>query len=1021
MIPKFTDQVSDLSIASVYRSIPFWSWNDKLDSAELIRQIHEMKNAGMGGFFMHARGGLKTPYLSKEYLDCVSVSVREAVKLGMHAYLYDENGWPSGFADGKVCALGEEYHQKYLRFGKEVPETQSNRVIALYDENYQLLPRGSQVFAYVAWYEVNPFYVDNMDKKVVQSFIANVHNYYWNNLPEDVRENLCGIFTDEPQLSRNGIPWSFVLSEHYEKRFGNKLETIIPYLFIEMDDYRQFRINFYRLITELFRDSYFEQIKSWCDKHQWQLTGHQVLEESYDSQISSNGAVMPIFAKYSIPGNDHLGSKSSNVVSDIQLISAAAQSGKKQTITETFGCTGWNFNIRGMKWLFQQQLAHGITMLCQHLCDYSMRGLRKRDYPASIFYQHPMWHEIKPLHDSFARVGRMLTLGQDECQMVLLHGISSAWMETRGMMGEDEVVKLYLPFMQFANDLDKAGVPFHFGDEIMLEECGKVTQKSFIIGEKSYTCVVLPPLKNLARQSWNLLKEFAKNGGKIIYYKDREVFLQYIDGKKLTIAEQQFVDSLETVDCFEEFLNKITYLGINQINCTTADKAFGRVRGCWRHFPEDRQRWYFLTDFGTSKENSGICPFYHDEYNLHLPETVTPIALEVTLPYQARQIKLIDQATGAVAQIINHINTPNGAKFVYSLPASESILLCAENMPDETVKMDLSDNWCASVTQNVLTIDQARCQVENHEFSTKKLNTLTIFNRLLSLEKDVNIVLDYEFDIAEKFNISKGNLQMALELADDCEYYLNNTLLTIETCGFFLDRSIKCIVLPHKLIRHGKNIFRIKQRFTQSKSIRQALRNGRIFEGEANKIYFDSEVESIYLLGNFSVVFQDIKNNTERGCRILNGECVIMPVSEKVYAGELVRNGYPFFSGEMTLSREFKLSDCMAKKYTTLNLGYFLANSVKITLNDKELKTIFAEPYTVDVAGVLKSGINTITLKITTSCRNTLGPLHTATVNPAGVAPESFLLENDILNRIPLPYMHDYGVLEFGCEKVILY
>ena len=102
MIPQFTGRVSDGAVGNEYRPIPFWSWNDKLDPDELVRQIHELNHAGIGGFFMHARGGLKTPYLSKEYLDCVTVSVREAVKLGMYAYLYDENGWPSGFGDGTV-------------------------------------------------------------------------------------------------------------------------------------------------------------------------------------------------------------------------------------------------------------------------------------------------------------------------------------------------------------------------------------------------------------------------------------------------------------------------------------------------------------------------------------------------------------------------------------------------------------------------------------------------------------------------------------------------------------------------------------------------------------------------------------------------------------------------------------------------------------------------------------------------------------------------------------------------------
>ncbi|NQX49655.1 hypothetical protein HQN87_30605 [Paenibacillus tritici] len=49
--------------AAEYRSAPLWSWNDKLEPAELKRQIEEMHAAGIGGFFMHARSGLQTPYM----------------------------------------------------------------------------------------------------------------------------------------------------------------------------------------------------------------------------------------------------------------------------------------------------------------------------------------------------------------------------------------------------------------------------------------------------------------------------------------------------------------------------------------------------------------------------------------------------------------------------------------------------------------------------------------------------------------------------------------------------------------------------------------------------------------------------------------------------------------------------------------------------------------------------------------------------------------------------------------------
>ena len=70
------------------RPVPFWSWNDKLEPDELRRQIGAMQDAGMGGFFMHARGGLETEYLSEDWFRAVEASVDEAKKRGMQAWCY---------------------------------------------------------------------------------------------------------------------------------------------------------------------------------------------------------------------------------------------------------------------------------------------------------------------------------------------------------------------------------------------------------------------------------------------------------------------------------------------------------------------------------------------------------------------------------------------------------------------------------------------------------------------------------------------------------------------------------------------------------------------------------------------------------------------------------------------------------------------------------------------------------------------------------------------------------------------
>ena len=98
-----------------YSPISFWSWNDKLDPEILKKQIQWMKKQGIGGFFMHARSGLATEYLSEEWMECIEVCAKEAERLEMQAWIYDENGWPSGFVGGKL--LEEEINRdQYITY-----------------------------------------------------------------------------------------------------------------------------------------------------------------------------------------------------------------------------------------------------------------------------------------------------------------------------------------------------------------------------------------------------------------------------------------------------------------------------------------------------------------------------------------------------------------------------------------------------------------------------------------------------------------------------------------------------------------------------------------------------------------------------------------------------------------------------------------------------------------------------------------------------------------------------------------
>ena len=186
-----------------YRPIPFWSWNDKLEENELIEQIRWMNHTGFGGFFMHARGGLGIEYLGEEWFHCVRACCEEAKELGMSAWSYDENGWPSGFVGGKLLEQ-ESNRDRYLTYF--IGDYDENALVS-YDitgENLIRVKKTEEVLGEClnVYEHISVSTADILNKEVVDQFIMETHEQYKDELGEEFSKLTAGFFTDEPQYQR---------------------------------------------------------------------------------------------------------------------------------------------------------------------------------------------------------------------------------------------------------------------------------------------------------------------------------------------------------------------------------------------------------------------------------------------------------------------------------------------------------------------------------------------------------------------------------------------------------------------------------------------------------------------------------------------------------------------------------------------------------------------------------------------------------------------------------------------------
>ena len=489
-----------------YRPIPFWSWNEKLDTEETKRQIGLMDEAGIGGYFMHARGGLMTEYMGEEWFENVRASIEEGDKRGMHSWAYDENGWPSGFGGGKVNGLGDEYRQKSLH---TEPLTDENKD----SENTVLVKDGVRYF-----YRINEFYVDTLDEKVVKKFIDEIYQAYY----DKFGSSFDGFFTDEPQILRgDGYPWSFILEDSFKDRYGYSLIENLDALFFDREGCEDIRVDYWQLVTDLFSSAFFKQIYDWCDAHGYKLTGHLVCEENFMSQLVSNGACMPHYEYFHIPGMDWLGRPVSECLTPMQLSSVAAQMGKKQILTETYAASGHNVSHGELKRILEWQMVHGVNLLCTHLEGYSLRGIRKRDYPPAMYYQQPWWTDMKVFFDAMSRVGMLIAEGSVNVDTLLIHPQTTAWTIYNGyeftVESAQKISRYNSAFLKDIRSIEDKHVEYHLGDETLMRRHAKVEGGKLVIGNMSYSTVVMPTeYTRLFDSTKKLLDEFRAAGGRII-------------------------------------------------------------------------------------------------------------------------------------------------------------------------------------------------------------------------------------------------------------------------------------------------------------------------------------------------------------------------------------------------------------------------------------------------------------------------------------------------------------------------
>lgn len=822
-----------------YRSLPFWSWNDELEPDKLVKQIEWMDENGIGGFFMHARGGLKTEYLGEKWFQCVDACAKRAKELGMEAYAYDENGWPSGFVGGKLLE-DIENHDRYLTYA--FGEYDENALVS-YDISGDALVRDcKESKSCLNIYEhYSTSTADILNPEVVDKFLAMTHEEYRK------RDNysLKGFFTDEPQYYRWGHPYTKVLPKYFYDTYGEDILDGLGLMFVEKDGYRAFRYKYWKSMQSLMLEAFGKKVYDWCEKYGYKLTGHYIEENCLCGQMECCAGIMPFYEYQHIPGIDYLGSNIDNEIGSKQIGSVCAQLGKDQILTETYGCCGWDVTPLELKKVAECQYIAGVNLMCQHLLPYSEYGQRKRDYPAHYSHINPWVRKnFREFNDYFSYLGKLIATSDEQVNVGVLHPIRSAYFYYKHSPGHNwhglgDILEK--PFFNLVNKLCALGIQHHFIDETILARHGRVEGSSLVVGKCKYDYLILPTMFTMDKTTEAFLSEYVSNGGKIL-----------ISDKKPTYLEGEEFE-------YKYLKNNTTYEEI----CANSPFKMSKndnVRVSFRKDSTGREFIYAINLGGETEVDFTLCGYTSfEKYDILKDES-----------------KIIG----------TRVHFYEGESHILYLSNEK-----ADTSPD-LLPLNLENSFAiAEKVDNYLTLDMMRYSLDGISYS-EPIHHMGVFDILLKTKYEGKLYLKYEFNV-------DALPDKCMLMAEEKCHSVSVNGINVESVGAWEYEDNMYLYNIASLLNKGANEIVIVKDYYQSEQVYYALFGENVTESLKNCLAYDTNIEPIYLMGDFGI-YGEFTDGKEKGV-LLGNNFVIGEQKNK--ASSLIKDGFPFFAGDIKLKQ----------------------------------------------------------------------------------------------------------------------
>ena len=976
-----------------YKSVVFWSLNDLLTKEGIKQQLSKIKDAGLGGVFLHSRIGLVNEYLSDEWFDIIKYCCKEAEALGIKLWIYDEDKFPSGYGGGAV-SKDPKLRSRGLVCIPENSVCESDIPICCYKTDnikYSICIRTAPINQ--PWY-AGYSYVDLLNPNTIERFLNSTHEKYKTACSSYFGNTVSGCFTDEICYLSHGqlgnvpaVPWTACLPDFFRSLHGYEITDFLPSLFFDVDDFKKIRFDFYDAATRLFVNSCTKPYYDWCDKNGLIFTGHLMAEDSLTYQTEWIGAAMPHYAYMHQPGIDKLGMNISQLMTVKQLTSVADQLGKP-ALCEELGCIGQQATVDDQRFITDWLMVNGITRLNPHLTLYSMRGERKRDCPPNISWVQPWWEAECTYATYTARICQELSRGKRIVDVLVLHPISGVWSEFTPMKKNNpassiwapnfsysrqpfpEATEIYnKPFDELMNELHRSGYDFHLGDEIIMQDYGYVENHSLHIGCCTYSRVVIPPTVNIRKSTLEMLRLLCDINGN-----ESVVFI----GHKPSLADGSpcSIDFGCTAATTAEYINIIRGAEHKKIQIKNTYPEVKENSVLYNHRVDDSGETFFIFNSNRKKEFRGIIEIESD-YEPFVLDAVSGKCF--ALPFVRSNGKII----------INVIMYGGGSfllRFEQTVPADlsyvHSLYTGIEFESRQYLPVKRISDFKVSFSQpNVLVLDRGVLTLGNKEYPYMPVENAA--QEFYKAPDNTDFSFTYNFTVAQEL---KNKIFVAIEEAENLEkLLLDEKEIEISDAGYYIEEHIRKIPVNFTLSRGfhtlkitGKKINNIESAFS-SKTVNDTSN------------YKPTEIEAAYILGDFSV--------------FSNGSDFAIYNKRPVNTGDIINSGYPFYSGSVILSFRADIPD----RDCRINFEGLNCAAAKLKINGLPAIIMFnSTPVALPATGEAN-----MELTLFSTLVNTFGPRHFSGLKQKDmVGPQMF---TDLSQ-----YSNEYQLFNWGINAITI-